>query len=182
MRQPWGASSRKPQPRRSSTSAAYARAGFHARATGICSTTSGSRCLRRPGPRPSPTATISRGTAAPTTTRPSRRKRGARRSVPAPEPTPRGGVSSAPVVEPLAALLTELPPGHLVAEDLGGLEAAVIERLEQILRNREPHVEPDQVGQLERAHRVVVSQLHRLVDILGRRDALLEHPHGFETP
>ena len=33
---------------------------------------------------------------------------------------------------------------------------------------REPHVEPHQVGQAERSHRVVVAQLHRAVDV-GRR-------------
>src|SRR3989475_9357295 len=39
---------------------------------------------------------------------------------------------------------------------------------------RSPHVEADQIGELERAHRVVVAELHGAVDVLRRGDALLE--------
>src|SRR2546427_9736202 len=46
---------------------------------------------------------------------------------------------------------------------------------------RSPHVEADQIGELERAHRVVVAELHGAVDVLRRGDALLEHAHRLEA-
>src|SRR5260370_16692272 len=47
-------------------------------------------------------------------------------------------------------------------------------RLEQIVRDGEADIQPDQVGELERTHRVVVAELHRLVDVLGGGDARSE--------
>src|SRR2546426_661733 len=176
------ARSHRARPPRSSTTVGYARAGWVAPATGTCTTTSASPSTPRPAWRPSSTATISPGTSGGTTTPPSRPKPQVPRSARAPEPAADyrapeawGSTSGAPVVEPLSTLLAQLPPSDLVTQDLGGLEAAVVERLEQILRNRKPHVQPDQVGELERAHGVVVAELHRLVDVLGGRDAFLEH-------
>src|SRR2546429_4188103 len=172
---------------RSSTMVGCARAGWVAPATGTCTTTSASPSTPRPAWRPSPTATISPGMSGRTTTPPSRRKRWVPRSVRAPDPEGdydrlRGGgcPSAAPVVEPLSRLLSQLPLRHLVAQDLGWLEATVFERLEEMVRDREPHVEAHEVGELERAHRMVVSELHRLVDVLRRGDTLLEHAHRFE--
>src|SRR5438128_1125061 len=51
----------------------------------------------------------------------------------------------------------------------------------EVLGDREPHVQPHLVGELERSHRVPVAELDGAVDLLRRRDALLEHPdrlHG----
>src|ERR1043165_2972018 len=51
----------------------------------------------------------------------------------------------------------------------------------KIFRDVESHVEPDQIGQLQWAHRMVVAELHRRVDILHTRYALFKHPHRFES-
>src|SRR2546426_2873204 len=181
------ARSHRARPPRSSTTVGYARAGWVAPATGTCTTTSASPSTPRPAWRPSSTATISPGTSGGTTTPPSRPKPQVPRSARAPEPAADyrapegwGTASGAPVVEPLATLLAQLPPGDLVAQDLGGLESAILQRLEQIVRDGEADIQADQVGELERTHGVVVAELHRLVDVLGGRDALLEHPHGLK--
>src|SRR3989475_10474053 len=150
------ARSHRARPPRSSTTVGYARAGWVAPATGTCTTTSASPSTPRPAWRPSSTATTSPG-------------------IPGPLP------SGAPVVKPLATLLAQLPPGDLVAQDLRGLESAILQRLEQIVRDGEADIQADQVGEFERTHRVVVAELHRLVDVFGGRDAFLQHPHRFET-
>src|SRR5437879_824677 len=45
----------------------------------------------------------------------------------------------------------------------------------QILEDAQANVEPNQIDQLKRTHRMVQTQPHRLVDVLSRGDALLEH-------
>src|SRR6185437_13136728 len=192
-RPPSAASSRKPRPRPSSTSVECAREAFRAPATGIYSTTSASRYPRRRGPRPSPTATTSPETTGGMTTPPSRRRRRVPGSAQAPgrsggggggggpRSEERGRTSGAPAVEPLSRLLSQLPLRHFVAQDLRGLELRLPERLMEVFGDREPDVEADEIRQLERAHRMVVSQLHRLVDVFGGRDPALEHPHRLEA-
>src|SRR2546423_2045485 len=48
-------------------------------------------------------------------------------------------------------------------------------------RDVQPHVQPDEVGQLQRTDRVPVSQHHRPVDVGRLGDAVLQHPDRFET-
>src|SRR2546422_2693784 len=86
-----------------------------------------------------------------------------------------------PGVEAFARLLSQLPLRHFVAQDLRGLELRLPERLVEVLGDREPDVEADEIRELERTHRMVVSQLHRLVDVFRGGDPALEHPHRFET-
>jgi hypothetical protein len=50
----------------------------------------------------------------------------------------------------------------------------------QIIGNRQPHVEADQVAHLERPHGVTVTERHRFVDVGGAGDLLLQHPHRLE--
>src|SRR5207248_551049 len=160
----------------SSTSVGCARAGWVAPATGTCSTTSASPSARRPAWLPSPTATINPGTSGGTTTPPSRRRRRVPRSARAPDPEGHyerlrgwGNPSAAPAVEPLSHLFPQLSLGHLVTQDPWGLELRLLERLVQVLGDREPDVEAHQIRELERTHRMVVAQLHRLVDVFRGR-------------
>ena len=44
----------------------------------------------------------------------------------------------------------------------------------------EAHVEADEVGELERAHRVVQADAGARIDVLGAADALLERPHRLD--
>ena len=55
------------------------------------------------------------------------------------------------------------------------------ERRVQVLRDGEPHIEPDEIGELQGTHRVVVAQLHGLVDVFGAGNALLQHAHRLEA-
>jgi hypothetical protein len=50
----------------------------------------------------------------------------------------------------------------------------------QVLGDRQPDVEADEVGGAQRAHRVAVAQLHGGVDGFGVRDPLLEHADGLQ--
>ena len=47
--------------------------------------------------------------------------------------------------------------------------------LVEVPEDAQPDIQPDQVTQLERSHREAQSELHRLVDLLGRSHALHEH-------
>src|SRR3954452_12116252 len=77
------------------------------------------------------------------------------------------------VVEPLAALAPQHPGADELAHRRRRREALLAELLEERLGGRAEDVEPDEVGELERAHRVVGAGLHRAVDLLDRADALL---------
>src|SRR5262245_704574 len=61
---------------------------------------------------------------------------------------------------------------------LGDLEARLVVRRAELavqrVEDRPDHVEPHQVGQCERAHRVVAAELHALVDRLRVGHALLQ--------
>src|SRR5688572_5359518 len=70
-----------------------------------------------------------------------------------------------PSVEPLPGLLTELPLRDELAQDARRREARSVDGSREVLGDCEPHVEADQVGELERPHGVVVAELHRGVDV-----------------
>src|SRR5690606_13299229 len=76
---------------------------------------------------------------------------------------------ASPGVESLSALLTQPALGDHAPQELRRGERLRAELLVEVLRDAEAHVEPDQVGQPERTHRVTVPELHRLVDVLGAR-------------
>src|SRR3712207_890085 len=94
--------------------------------------------------------------------------------------TPRRPRLLLPPIEPLPALLPELPFGHHVAQELRRLEAGA-EGGGEILGDAETHVEADQIGEAQRSHRMVVAELHGAIDVLRRGDAFLEHANRFET-
>src|ERR1700761_1620223 len=71
--------------------------------------------------------------------------------------------SRGPVVEALAGLLAQLTGGDLVDEQLRWGEPRA-ERGRQVSRDVQADVEPDEIAQPQRAHRVAIAQLHRLVD------------------
>ncbi len=50
----------------------------------------------------------------------------------------------------------------------------------QIIGNRKPYVEPNQITHLEGSHRMTVAKLHRLVDVFGRRHPSFHHAHCLE--
>src|SRR5262245_922411 len=89
--------------------------------------------------------------------------------------------TASPAVEALPRLLAELALRDHVAHQLGDFEARVVEFLPEVVGDRHAHVEADQIGELERAHRVAVAEFHRLVDVLGRRDPCLDHADRFEA-
>ena len=51
----------------------------------------------------------------------------------------------------------------------------------QVLGDAEPHIQADDVGQPQRADRMLVAEHHRRVDVLGGGDALLDHPDRLEA-
>src|SRR5262249_5717593 len=77
-------------------------------------------------------------------------------------------------VDALAGLASEAARLHVLHNEVVR-PVALAERREQELEDRQPRVQPDQVDQLERAHRVVQAELQRLVDVARGRHALLEH-------
>src|SRR2546423_7178329 len=85
-----------------------------------------------------------------------------------------------PAIETLSRFLSEFPGGDHLAQQLRRLEARA-ERRRQHLGDAKPHVEPDEVGQPQRSHRMVVAELHGPVDVLGAGDAFLEHADGLQS-
>ena len=88
------------------------------------------------------------------------------------------------VVEAPAALLAQVPRRHHPAEQRAGAVLVVAQAVVQHLEDREADVEPDEVGQRQRAHRVRHAELHHRVDRLGRghafhhaEDRLVDHRH-----
>src|SRR5262249_44826956 len=78
------------------------------------------------------------------------------------------------VVEALAGLLAEEPGLHALGDLEAGRVARVAVLVVEALEDRVHDVEADEVGERERAHRVVAAPLQALVDALRVRDALLE--------
>ena len=71
-----------------------------------------------------------------------------------------------PVVEAAAALASEVSLRDHVAQQLRWGET-VAEGGLQVLGDAQPHVEPDDVGGLQRADRMLVAEHHRRVDVRG---------------
>src|SRR4029453_4277426 len=88
--------------------------------------------------------------------------------------------SRVPAVEALPGLLAELPVRHHPAEELRRPERIRAQLAVEVLRDREPHVEPDEVRQAQRSHRMAIAERHRLVDVLGGSDPLLQHADRLE--
>ena len=70
--------------------------------------------------------------------------------------------------------------GDLAAEDVRCGERGA-EGAGQVVGDAEADVEADEIGELERPHRVAVAELHGGVDVGGGGDALLDHAHGLEA-
>src|SRR5882672_4139033 len=85
-----------------------------------------------------------------------------------------------PTVEAAAAFLAQASVGHQAPQQLRRPEGLGPKLAMKVLRDREPHVEADEIGQPQRPHRVPVPERHRLVDILRRSDPLLEHADRLE--
>jgi hypothetical protein len=74
-------------------------------------------------------------------------------------------------------LLAEVPRRHQLLEHARRPELLAAEPVVEHLQDPEADVEPDEVGQLERTHRVVEAHLRARVDVVGRAEALLVGPH-----
>src|SRR5262245_28592213 len=85
-------------------------------------------------------------------------------------------ISGTPVViVDAAAGLPAQAPGLDVLHHEVVRAIALAQRLVQELEDRQPRVEPDQIDELERPHRVVEPELERLVDVACAGHTLLEH-------
>src|SRR5262245_30660400 len=71
-------------------------------------------------------------------------------------------------VKPAPGFLAEPPRGHQVPEKGGGAVLVVAEVAVQDPGDEEHGVEADQIGELERAHRMREAELGALVDVLFR--------------
>src|SRR5262245_35640317 len=77
----------------------------------------------------------------------------------------RDGLSINPAVEALAGLLSELPGADHRTQD-GRRPELIADLALQVLEDRKANVETDEVGQLERPHRVPIAELHAAIDVL----------------
>jgi hypothetical protein len=50
----------------------------------------------------------------------------------------------------------------------------------QILGDVQPHIEPHQISQAQRTHRMVIAEFHSSVDVARAGHSLLNHAHRFE--
>ena len=82
--------------------------------------------------------------------------------------------------KPCPVFLPSLPSATSWRSSAGGSKRRSSSDPGQVLGDAQAHVEADEVGELERPHRVAVAELHRLVDVLGARDALLDHADRLE--
>src|SRR5262249_61938303 len=92
----------------------------------------------------------------------------------------RDGFISLPSIKTEPGLLAGVTSRDELTKDLGRLEASPVELAGESFRDRETHVETDQIARFQRPHLMSVPELHGTLDILGGSDALLDHPHGFE--
>src|SRR5271166_2697592 len=77
------------------------------------------------------------------------------------------------VIEADPALAPEPPRAEHLAQRRRAREAPLAELVEEHVADRAQRVQPDEVGERERAHRVSGAGLHRLVDLVHRAHALL---------
>src|ERR1041385_1453550 len=82
------------------------------------------------------------------------------------------------LVEAAARLLAEVAGLHLLRQQGAGAVLGVLEAVEEDVEDGEAGVEADEVGQRQRAHRVVHAELHDGVDVLGCGHALVEAEDG----
>src|SRR5207237_1707244 len=83
---------------------------------------------------------------------------------PRPRRTVRRGSASPVIVEALARLAAEVAGRHVVAQQRARPILVLAEARVQALEDRQTGIEPDQVGERERAHRLVGAELHAAVD------------------
>src|SRR5436853_7469364 len=82
------------------------------------------------------------------------------------------------VVEASTSFTSQVACRDHLAQQGRSREARLLELVEQDVGNVQRCVQPDEVEQGERAHRVARAEHHADVDVFSRREALLEHPHG----
>ena len=51
----------------------------------------------------------------------------------------------------------------------------------QVLGNAQAHIKTDEIRQLQRSHRMVVTEFHRRINVARAGDALLDHAHRFQS-
>src|SRR5215471_8534463 len=78
------------------------------------------------------------------------------------------------VVEPAARLASEISGRDHLAQQGGRREARLLELVEHDVGDVQRRVQPDEIEQSERTHRVARPQHHADVDVLFRGEALLE--------
>src|SRR5215831_664106 len=78
------------------------------------------------------------------------------------------------LVEPAPDLLAEPAGGDVLAEQRARAILVVAELAVQHLGDREAGIEADEIGELERPHRVVQAELHAGIDVARGAEALVE--------
>src|ERR1051326_174246 len=84
------------------------------------------------------------------------------------------------LVDAAPRLAAESPGGHVLLQQRAGTELLAEGALQEP-EDREARVEAYEVHELERAHRVIETELERRVDIACTRDTLLQHVERFVT-
>src|SRR5437667_1440908 len=88
------------------------------------------------------------------------------------------GLAARVGVEPAPGLLAQVSLVDEPDEDIRRRKVGLSEVLVQDPHDPKADVEPDEVGQLERSHRMVEPDPRPRVDVAGRTDPLLVGPHG----
>src|SRR5436190_13261098 len=84
------------------------------------------------------------------------------------------------IEEPGSTLAAELAHADQLLDDAGGSVAFLSGVGEEALADRRGDVEPDEVKEVEGAHRVSCAQLHRGVDVGWRHPRSLQQTNGVE--
>src|SRR2546421_4852392 len=77
-------------------------------------------------------------------------------------------------IEPLPRFPSQLTRSHHLFQERRGTVLLFVEPVLKDLHDRQADVETDQVGERERADRMIHSQFHHLIDAFGRRDPFLD--------
>src|SRR3984893_7207984 len=100
---------------------------------------------------------------------------GARVSTPS---TGRHRLLAAVIVETAPALAAEPAGLDVFHQQRAGPVLRIGETLVEHLHHREAGIEPDEIRELERAHRMVGAEPHRRIDCVDRADAFIERVDG----
>src|SRR3954466_5147509 len=77
-------------------------------------------------------------------------------------------------VKPLPGLAAEMAGGDHFLQERRGAVFRIVESLVEDLHHRQHRIQPDHVGQRQRADWMVAAELHAGIEVLSRGDALLK--------